>query len=69
MVVQHFLGKEKVSGSNPGVGSTTLLRRDFVFVSRLLEGGSMQPAAVAQREVILPSPPAKHRMAPWTPAG
>ncbi len=23
MVLQHFLGKEKVPGSNPGVGSTT----------------------------------------------
>ena len=38
MVLQHFLGKEKVPGSNPGVGSTTLLRPDFVFISRLLEG-------------------------------
>ena len=38
MVLQHFLGKEKVPGSNPGVGSTTLLRPDFVLISRLLEG-------------------------------
>ncbi len=38
MVLQHFLGKEKVPGSNPGVGSTTLLRLDFVFVLSLLEG-------------------------------
>jgi len=38
MVLQHFLCKEKVPGSNPGVGSKTLLRLDFVFVSRLLEG-------------------------------
>jgi hypothetical protein len=37
-VVEHFLGKEKVPGSNPGVGSKTLLRPDFVFVLRLLEG-------------------------------
>jgi hypothetical protein len=36
--VEHFLGKEKVPGSNPGVGSTTLLRLDFAFVSKLLEG-------------------------------
>ena len=35
---EHFLGKEKVPGSNPGVGSTTLLRLDFVFVPSLLEG-------------------------------
>jgi hypothetical protein len=33
--VEHFLGKEKVPGSNPGVGSTTSLRPDFVFISRL----------------------------------
>ena len=26
MVVQHFLGKEKVPGSNPGVGSNVLPR-------------------------------------------
>jgi hypothetical protein len=38
MVVQHFLGKEKVPGSNPGVGSMTLLRLDSVFVLSLLEG-------------------------------
>jgi hypothetical protein len=36
--VEHFLGKEKVPGSNPGVGSTTLPRLDFVFISSLLEG-------------------------------
>jgi hypothetical protein len=36
--VEDFLGKEKVPGSNPGVGSTTLLRLDFAFVSKLLEG-------------------------------
>src|SRR5438876_5016303 len=36
--VEHFLGKEKVPGSNPGVGSKVLLRLDFVFVSRRLEG-------------------------------
>ncbi len=38
MVLQQFLGKEKVPGPNPGVGSTTLLRPDFVIISRLLEG-------------------------------
>jgi hypothetical protein len=38
MVLQHFLGKEMVPGSNPGVGSTNLLRLDFVFISKLLEG-------------------------------
>jgi hypothetical protein len=37
-VAEHFLGKEKVPGSNPGVGSTTLLRLDFVSISKLLEG-------------------------------
>jgi hypothetical protein len=26
MVLQHFLGKEKVPGSNPGVGSMTSVR-------------------------------------------
>jgi hypothetical protein len=26
MVLQHFLGKEKVPGSNPGVGSIILVR-------------------------------------------
>ena len=25
MVLQHFPGKEKVPGSNPGVGSTTII--------------------------------------------
>jgi len=38
MVIQHFLGKEKVPGSNPGVGSTTSQRLDSAFVSRLWEG-------------------------------
>jgi hypothetical protein len=36
--VEHFLGKEKVPGSNPGVGSTTPLRLDSAFISGLLEG-------------------------------
>ena len=35
---EHFLGKEKVPGSNPGVGSASSRRLDFVFISRLLEG-------------------------------
>jgi hypothetical protein len=34
-VVEHFLGKEKVPGSNPGVGSTTSPR----FDSRARPGG------------------------------
>ncbi len=35
---EHFLGKEKVPGSNPGVGSTPLLRLNFVLDSSLWEG-------------------------------
>ena len=38
LVAEHLIGKEKVPGSNPGVGSTTLQRLDFVFISRVLEG-------------------------------
>jgi hypothetical protein len=36
--VRRLLGKEKVPGSNPGVGSTTHLKPDFVFISKLSEG-------------------------------
>ena len=30
--VEHFLGKEKVPGSNPGVGSNSDPRPDFVAI-------------------------------------
>ena len=34
MVPQHFLGKEKVPGTNLGVRSTTLLRPDYAVLHR-----------------------------------
>ena len=33
--VEHFLGKEEVSGSNPDVGSNQRSSPDFVFVTNL----------------------------------
>jgi len=54
MVVQHFLGQEKVPGSNPGVGSTTLLRPDFAFVSSLWEGNGSPPGKDRETDRKLP---------------
>jgi hypothetical protein len=52
-VAEHFLGKEKVPGSNPGVGSTILLSPDFVFISRLLEGdGRVGVRALSKGETL-----------------
>ena len=34
-MAEHFLGKEKVPGSNPGVGSTTLLRLELAAALRV----------------------------------
>ena len=53
--VEHFLGKEKVPGSNPGVGSTTLLRLDFVFISSLLEGDGRVTGKDRETDRKLPS--------------
>jgi hypothetical protein len=36
--VEDILGKEKVPGSNPGVGSRSPKRPDSAFISKLLEG-------------------------------
>ena len=53
-VAEHFLGKEKVPGSNPGVGSMTLLRLDFVFVSSQLEGARSSTGKERETDRNLP---------------
>jgi len=59
MVVQHFLGKEKVPGSNPGVGSNPVLNscRRFPCIFSLISSsavvgihmGEYKHAAVVRR--------------------
>ena len=71
MVLQHFLGKEKVPGSNPGVGSMSSLRLDFVFISSLLEGDGRPPGSYYNYERVytgrrnLGRPPSRARL--WCP--
>jgi hypothetical protein len=49
MVLQHFLGKEKVPGSNPGVGSkfiyTVSLHLPLVFCPEKCGKEIMEPTA------------------------
>ena len=53
MVLQHFLGKEKVPGSNPGVGSTTLQEVRTVFISKLLETAGRLKFGLPMRLIVV----------------